>query len=862
MRTVRLGQASTVFRVLALVLIVSLTLSPAPFAPASAAQTEIPQVEYEALVALWTTTGGPHSQWDTAWVIPTDTPCSLYGVTCSGGHVTALEIENNGLVGWIPAEIGNLSQLITLTITGGQLPSGIPAAIGSLANLRHLDLSFNTLQWSIPSSLGNLVNLRTLYLAGNNHTESIPPELGNLSRLESLSLRENKLSGDIPPELGKLSNLRWMDLSTNYLIGHLPREFGSLKKLRTLYLHNNRLTGWIPPDIGSMTSLAMLNLEANQLSSNLPYQLSNLANLEALYLGGNQFTGAIPPQLGNLPRLRYLELSANQLSGSIPPELGNLYPYQPLYPLSLSINLSNNQLSGRIPAELANLADITDYFSLGLSGNHLQGPIPSEIIALTNIDYLGLGYNSLWTADPAVQAFLDEKSPGWADTQSYAAGSLEPVSGGSVSLPAVDGTTLSVLAPAGAVDEAVDLVLSASPEPLNSPNSLEFAHQAFSIEAWQDGAPLASLAFNQPVTVTFTYTDPYIMGIFEETLFVFVREGNEWVDAADTCSPASTYLREPLENRISVPVCHLSEYALFGAPQVEIPQVEYDALAALHAGTAGAGWTNPWTLPTDTPCSLYGVTCSGGHVTGLALGSNNLIGALPSELGNLIGLTALDLSSNWLLGPVPYEMTSLSSLSLLDIGSNHLWTDLPDVRDFLDAHDPDWDDTQVVAVWSMSAETGGWLGLGVAGGDYMELHIPAGAITRELKFVIAPLPALPPEDRPAWGQFAGFSLSIGAWRDSVPQVDSLFSQPVIIQLTYRNPTATAALTDTLRFYLREGNMWVDAAETCSPTSAYLREPAENMLTVPVCRLGEFALFSVNPPPEPEPHRLFLPLALK
>lgn len=56
----------------------------------------------------------------------------------------------------------------------------------------------------------------------------------------------------------------------------------------------------------------------------------------------------------------------------------------------------------------------------------------------------------------------------------------------------------------------------------------------------------------------------------ESTLTLYVREGPGWVDATTTCAPPSTYVRYPDANTLSVPICHLSEYALFGAPRYRV----------------------------------------------------------------------------------------------------------------------------------------------------------------------------------------------------------------------------------------------------------------------------------------------------
>ena len=66
----------------------------------------------------------------------------------------------------------------------------------------------------------------------------------------------------------------------------------------------------------------------------------------------------------------------------------------------------------------------------------------------------------------------------------------------------------------------------------------------------------------------------------------------------------------------------------------------------------------------------HGVTISSGRVTGLALPSNNLSGAIPAALGDMAELTSLDLSGNSLSGAVPAELGDLGALTSLDLSDN------------------------------------------------------------------------------------------------------------------------------------------------------------------------------------------------
>ena len=268
-------------------------LAAAPYDCTSANQTDIPQAECEALVALYNATGGDSWTINTGWLVST-TPCSWYGVSCSSGHVSTISLSSNLLIGTIPVELG------------------------SLPNLTALDLSSNQLSGSIPSQLGNLTNLWYLYLNGNQLSGSIPPEIGNLINLTGLYLGTNQLSGSIPPEMGNLINLTGLSLSTNQLSGSIPPDLQDLTNLTTLYLSDNQFSGSIPPELGDLTNLTTLYLSNNQLSGSIPPELDLLTNLTFLVLSSNQLSGIIPPELVSLTALTYLRLSYNVLSTADP----------------------------------------------------------------------------------------------------------------------------------------------------------------------------------------------------------------------------------------------------------------------------------------------------------------------------------------------------------------------------------------------------------------------------------------------------------------------------------------------------------------------------------------------------------------
>lgn len=273
-----------------------------------------------ALVAFYQATGGNNWYDNTGWVVPGnpgDNPCGWFGVTCEGGRVTKLIIEDSDIMVPIPAVVGNLSALKHLDLSG---PGGeffsfqgdLPVELGNLSNLEYLDLSGNQLTgvnvsvisnltklkhlsltpyWNWPAlpSFANLVNLEYLRLAvedaamqGEGSVGAIPAYIGNFTKLKTLIMRHGGVTGTIPSSLGNLTDLEVLDLSQNQLTGTIPASFNNLTKLTKLDLSNNNLYGPIPNILGIPSSA---NVRINNNAFNFSGMESNISRLDAY---GNQ----------------------------------------------------------------------------------------------------------------------------------------------------------------------------------------------------------------------------------------------------------------------------------------------------------------------------------------------------------------------------------------------------------------------------------------------------------------------------------------------------------------------------------------------------------------------------------------------
>ncbi len=404
-----------------------------------------------ALIALYNSTNG--ANWTNTWEL--SQPVSTwFGVTLSadGCSVVCLDLDGidnctwggvvitgNNLVGTIPPELGNLSNLTDLWLRNNDLSGGIPIELGNLSNLVHLDLENNPLGGSIPSELGNLSNLILLNLVSNQLLGGIPANLGNLSNLTTLNLGANDLTGSIPSSLGNLSSLTSLNLSYNELSGLIPPSIGNLSNLNFLYLFGNQLTGPIPNDLGNLSSLNFVRLSNNQLVGCYPeawcslnFTYSDFSNnpdlpdggssqgfqdfcnlpssciynclesdslaLVSLYnatSGSNWFnTWDLSQPLStwygvtlsqDACKVIELKLDNNNLTGSLPADLGNLYHLT-------NLNLGFNQISGNIPIELGNLSSLN---ILAIHQNQLSGEIPPELGDLSNLTDLLLNDNLL-----------------------------------------------------------------------------------------------------------------------------------------------------------------------------------------------------------------------------------------------------------------------------------------------------------------------------------------------------------------------------------------------------------------------------------------------------------------------------------
>lgn len=245
----------------------------------------------------------------------------------------------------IPSFLGHLGpSLQTLVLRENGLVGPIPNELGNLTKLKILDLSRNNLNGSIPMSLGRINGLRSLDLSGNRLMGQVPNFA--FPSLHVLDLNQNLLTGPIPKSIGLSQSLLKMDLSRNRLSSPIPNSILGLKDLTLMDLSFNRLTGPFPNSFKNLESLQALNLKGNQMmSTTIPDNaLEGMKNLVTLILSNMKLQGSIPSSLTRLPKIRVIHIDENRLNGSIPESFRGLK-------FLSELRINDNFLSGALPLD-------------------------------------------------------------------------------------------------------------------------------------------------------------------------------------------------------------------------------------------------------------------------------------------------------------------------------------------------------------------------------------------------------------------------------------------------------------------------------------------------------------------------------
>ncbi len=427
-----------------------------------------------------------------------------------------------------------------------------------------------------------------------------------------------------------------------------------------LLLRNNGLQGSLAPSFSDLSGLQRLRFGLNGgLGGPLP-DLSTFGTLRELDLGGTQLSGPIP-DLGAFPRLTRFFFHLTQLAGpfpdlsglpdlerfSVPPGVTGSIPSFANNPRLQYVWIAQTpDVVGPIPPSVVQLSQLV---LLDVRGNHLAGEIPA-LHTLPALQTLFLGHNMLTASDPALIAFLDANPNEDWSTQTIAPGGLAASNVQATSLQ-LDWAAIRYTADGG-------------------------AYEAECI----DGAGTSYVA----QTADKLTTSVQLTGLPDGALL--------------SCRVRTRTDAHALHPRVLTSAYGPALSVQLPALPAPIPASERTALLDLYQATGGASWlaSMGWLGPAGSECSWFGVTCTGGRVTGLALPQNALQGTLPATFASLDQLQTLDLRGNALTGTLP-PLHQWPQLQQLFVGYNMLHVADAALVAFLDANPLENWRTQTVA---------------------------------------------------------------------------------------------------------------------------------------------------------------------
>ncbi|XP_059645515.1 receptor-like protein 2 [Cornus florida] len=557
--------------------------------------------------------------------------CVWDGVSCDGNdQVICLTLPFKGLHGLISPSIANISHLSQLNLSHNWLSGSLPAGFfTSLNQLDTIDLSYNRLSGPLPSSDSLPIATHTLDLSSNHFNGTIQSSfLQPASNLLSFNISNNSFTGTIPSSICSIfPSVQLLDFSSNDFSGEFPQGIGNCSELQVFRAGFNHLAGLLPDDIYSTVQLRELSLPANKLCGSIDDRIVNLTNLAILELFGNEFTGMIPQDIGKLSKLERLLLHFNHLNGTVPPSLMNCVN---LTTLNLRVNSFEGELSTLDFSKLLQLNTID------LGNNNFTGSLPGSLFLCKSLSAIRLAGNRLEGQISPDMLALQSLS-----FLSISNNSLTNFTGAIKILMGCKNLSTVILSKnffgeAMPDDESIVALGGFQNLQLLSLGGCRFTGQ---IPAW-----LAKLKKLEVVDLSqnqFTGSIPSWLGTLPNLFYLDLSSNSLWGNFPKELTELPSLASQ--EGGDQVDRSYL-ELPVFIQPD-NASDMQYNQLS-------------------NVPPAIY-------------LGSNNLNGTIPGEIGRLKFIHVLDLSNNNFCGNIPDQISHLTNLEKLDLSGNHLSGEIP-----------------------------------------------------------------------------------------------------------------------------------------------------------------------------------------
>ncbi|XP_058737844.1 receptor-like protein EIX1 [Vicia villosa] len=577
---------------------------------------------------------------------------------CAGYSLQYLGLSLGQITGTL-SDLSIFPSLITINLSKnmlrGKVPYGIPKSLESLI------FQSNSLEGGIPKSFGNLCSLRTLDLSRNKLSEDLSMILHNLSfgcakdSLQELNLARNQIIGAIP-DMSMFSSLRTLLLSNNSLNGMILKNSTFPYHLESLYLDSNNLEGVITDShFGNLSMLKELYLNDNSLSLKFHENMVPAFQLTAIVLRSCILGPGFSKWLQGQKYLRKLDISNAGISDAVP-----AWFWTQIKHLSL-MNISYNNLMGTIPNLPIRFSEDCQVI---LESNQFEGSIP---VFFRSASLLRLSKNKFSATPLFLCANTTSDKLQILDlSKNQLSGHLPDCWSHLKSLVFLDlsDNTLSGKVPSslGSLVELNVLILRNNSFTGKLPFSLKSCTGLIMLD-------VGSNKFSGPI--------PCWLG--HELQMLSLRR-NQFYGSLPGCLCYLTKIQllDLSENNLSGRVfkCLKNFTAMsrnFSSPTVATLFFVHFTINGLIDGT-GTYDLIPLLMWKGEERSFKNNKLI---LRSIDLSSNQLIGDIPEEIGNLKELVSLNLSSNNLTGEITWKIGKLTSLEFLDLSRNNFYGLIP-----------------------------------------------------------------------------------------------------------------------------------------------------------------------------------------
>lgn len=457
-------------------------------------------------------------------------------------------------------------------------------------------------------------------------------------------------------------------LNSNNLVGYIPPEIGQLARLEILYLQNNNINGTIPLELGQLIYLRDVGLDFNSLSGKIP----KFVSYYLLYFNvvRNQFVFDDIIELSNNIDEKVSFWYENQARIGKAKDI--ILQYGENYKLSIRESTDPNNTyqwrKNKIPIDNATGSEylITDY-SEDDKGIY-DCVILNDVLPKLTITSKPIG---IYGEEDGFSPSNLLKNPSFENSSGTASENF-------------DDWYILTNTIRTKVTNATDQTYAVKIQ-TNTSDSNGF------IAELSSATPSNDLAFEIDKTYTISFDYKVETGTVSELKASLLRDSfyledeNILSDLTSTGWQTMTYDFKATQTafynfEIKVKSSTSStEIILDNASITEKPvNRDREALIAIYNATDGPNWFNTWDLSSIDISTWNGVVLDGdGRVATLDLSSNNLVGTIPPEIGQLSNLELFNVANNELSGTIPQELGLLRFLDQAKLDRNSFSGKIP-----------------------------------------------------------------------------------------------------------------------------------------------------------------------------------------